>query len=87
VKKETLKRQLAEAYEQLDAARAAVGAMTSLDFANERRIRELTAELEAIKTNWRPVPMTHEWQPKNPQCALCDEQRDAARHRVEGSPA
>jgi hypothetical protein len=47
-------------------------------------VRRLKAELEAVKINWRPVPITHEWQPKNPQCALCDEPRDAARHQVGG---
>jgi len=40
------------------------------------------AELEVIRKNWRPVPMTHEWQPRNPQCALCDEPRAAARHNT-----
>lgn len=44
-------------------------------------VRKLRAELEAIRKDWRPVPMTHPWQPRNPQCALCDEPRDAPRHQ------
>lgn len=49
----------------------------------EREVGRLKAELEVIKTNWRPVPITHEWQPRNPQCALCDEPRDSARHQAD----
>jgi len=47
--------------------------------------RDLRAEVEQMRTHWRPVPITHEWQPRNPQCALCDEPRDSQRHR-EWSP-
>jgi hypothetical protein len=43
-------------------------------------VRQLAAELEVIRKNWRPVPITHPWQPRNPQCALCDEPRDSMRH-------
>jgi hypothetical protein len=46
-------------------------------------LRTLGREVEQMRKHWRPVPITHEWQPKNPQCALCDEPRDAARHRVD----
>lgn len=49
------------------------------EFAGQ--VRRLAAELDTIKTNWRPVPITHEWQPRNPQCALCDDPRDSPRHR------
>lgn len=45
------------------------------------QLRTVRAELEAVKRDWRPVPMAHPWQPKNPACALCDEPRDAARHQ------
>jgi hypothetical protein len=44
--------------------------------------REAKTEVEHLKTHWRPVPMTHEWQPRNPQCALCDDPRDSARHQA-----
>lgn len=47
-------------------------------------VTQLKAELAGIKEHWRPVPMIHEWQPLNPQCALCDEPRDAFRHQVGG---
>lgn len=51
--------------------------------ARERRKNmKLTEEVETMRANWRPVPITHEWQPRNPQCALCDEPRDSARHQV-----
>lgn len=45
--------------------------------------KKLADEVAHLKANWRPVPMTHEWQPRNPQCALCDDPRDSARHRTE----
>jgi len=43
-------------------------------------LRALRAELKDKREHWRPVPIQHEWQPINPQCALCDEPRDSARH-------
>jgi hypothetical protein len=48
-------------------------------------LRTLGREAEQMRTHWRPVPITHEWQPKNPQCMLCDEPRDAVRHRVDAT--
>ena len=67
---------------QLEETEAARGGMEKRALAAERRVQRLEKELEVVKSTWRPVPMVHEWQPKNPQCALCDEPRDAARHRV-----
>lgn len=43
-------------------------------------IGKLNDEIEVYRKNWRPVPITHPWQPRNPQCALCDEPRDSPRH-------
>jgi hypothetical protein len=49
--------------------------------AKERRKNlKLVEEVETMRANWRPVPMVHEWQPRNPQCALCDDPRDSPRH-------
>lgn len=45
--------------------------------------REIDDEVKLMREHWRPVPITHEWQPRNPQCALCDEPRDSARHAVD----
>lgn len=50
----------------------------------EAYVAQLKAEVETMRKHWRPVPITHPWQPKNPQCMLCDEPRDAVRHQVEG---
>jgi hypothetical protein len=50
-------------------------------------VRKLRAELDDIRKNWRPVPMTHPWQPRDPQCALCDDTRDAPRHQERGAEA
>lgn len=44
--------------------------------------RKLGGEVDHLREHWRPVPMTHEWQPRNPQCALCDDPRDSVRHQV-----
>lgn len=56
----------------------------------ERRADSLAAEVamlkrrvEDMRANWAPVPIAHEWQPKNPQCMFCDEPREAARHQVQ----
>lgn len=44
--------------------------------------RRLRAEVEQMREHWRPVPIVHEWQPKE-RCRLCDEPRASARHRVD----
>lgn len=82
MKKKTLKRQLAEAYDKLEAARIASEDLGLSVRYHKEAERRLTAEVEQMKTHWRPVPITHEWTPRNPQCALCDEPRDAARHQA-----
>jgi hypothetical protein len=43
----------------------------------------LTQELEQMRKHWRPVPITHAWQPRDPRCALCDESRDSPRHQTQ----
>jgi hypothetical protein len=65
-----------------------IGRLTSETYRLERELADqqaeaarLAKEVEHLKTHWRPVPMTHEWQPRNPQCALCDDPRDAPRHQ------
>jgi len=78
VKKEELKDIIRGLHAQLDRQRIELEAV-------KRDARQLGAEVENMRANWRPVPITHEWQPRNPQCALCDEPRDAARHQVERS--
>jgi len=69
---------------RLQEAEAARDGMEARARDAESRIFLLEQELAAVKSSWRPVPITHEWQPKNPQCALCDEPRDAARHQAAG---
>lgn len=44
-------------------------------------VAQLKAEVAAMHKHWRPVPIAHPWQPKNAQCSLCDEPRDAPRHQ------
>lgn len=67
-----------------------VGRLTSETYQLERELadsrtvnKKLAEEVANVKANWRPVPMTHEWQPRNPQCALCDDPRDSVRHQVD----
>lgn len=69
--------------------RAEIGRLTSETYRLKREIadrgaegKKLAEEVAHLKANWRPVPMTHEWQPRNPQCALCDDPRDSVRHQV-----
>lgn len=74
MKKQTLREEILNLGAELDKERR--------DHAMSRaRLRDLTAEVEKMRAHWRPVPMTHPWQPRNPQCALCDEPRDAPRHQ------
>lgn len=68
-----------------------VGRLTSESYRLERELQErevevrrLAKEVKHLRANWRPVPMVHEWQPRNPQCALCDDPRDSARHVTDG---
>jgi hypothetical protein len=68
-----------------------IGRLTSETYRLERELateravgKKLAEEVEHLKAHWRPVPMTHEWQPRNPQCALCDDPRDSPRHRPPG---
>lgn len=80
MKKRAWKATAAEAERQRHAA---IGQMveaeeTARGLAAE--VRRLAAEVETMKANWSPVPITHPWQPRNPQCALCDEPRDSPRH-------
>jgi hypothetical protein len=52
----------------------------ALDLA-ELQVRVLTAEIETMRKHWRPIPIPHPWQPKDPHCLLCDDPRDAPRHQ------
>jgi hypothetical protein len=65
-----------------------IGRLTSETYRLERELsearvemRKMVEEIKNLRTNWRPVPMTHEWQSRNPQCALCDDPRDSPRHQ------
>lgn len=46
----------------------------------EQANAQLKAEVETMREHWRPVPVQHPWQPRNPQCAMCDEPKDSPRH-------
>lgn len=46
-------------------------------------VRALNAELKMMRTHWRPIPIVHEWEPRDSRCALCDEPRDNTRHQVD----
>jgi hypothetical protein len=81
-KKATLRARIEYAETRLTEERAAREAATGAAQELSEQVRRLTKEVESMRANWRPVPITHEWQPVNPRCALCDEPRDAARHRV-----
>lgn len=80
MKKKHLRQALAGQRQESDHARSAAAHATAEMRRQEADIRRLTAEVEQMKANWRPVPITHEWTPRDPQCALCDEPRDALRH-------
>jgi hypothetical protein len=45
------------------------------------QVRGLGEQIETMKANWRPIPIVHEWQPRNPQCVYCDDPREAVRHQ------
>jgi hypothetical protein len=50
----------------------------------ESELKAKIRELDVIKRDWRPVPITHPWQPRDPRCSLCDDHRDHPRHAVDG---
>jgi septal ring factor EnvC (AmiA/AmiB activator) len=80
MKKKALKRWVRGLEQQLAALRAEMDKTRSALAAEKAASRKLAEEAEQMRTHWRPVPITHEWIPRNPQCALCDEPRDSARH-------
>ena len=45
------------------------------------RISRAETTIADMREHWRPVPIVHEWQPRNPQCLYCDEPREAVRHQ------
>jgi hypothetical protein len=47
-------------------------------------VSRLKKEVEDMRKHWRPVPIAHPWQPRDPQCIFCDDFRDAPRHREIG---
>lgn len=79
MKKETLRATIESQRLQLDRQRNDHEELGQLRIS----YRELLAEVKQMREHWRPVPITHEWQPRNPQCALCDEPRDSPRHAVD----
>jgi protein-tyrosine phosphatase len=44
-------------------------------------VAELKREVEDKRKHWAPVPIAHPWEPRDSQCVLCDDPRDAPRHR------
>lgn len=85
MKKDKVRRLIHDADVRVDNAREEADELRSLLAAEGLKAAKLAKEVEHLKATWRPVPITHEWQPKNPQCMLCDEPRDSARHKVDGS--
>jgi septal ring factor EnvC (AmiA/AmiB activator) len=81
-KKATLQARIEYAETRLAEERAAREASSKAAQELSEQVRCLTKEVENMRANWRPVPITHEWQPVNPRCALCDEHRDSPRHHL-----
>lgn len=65
----------------LAIAREAHNQALNRALATERQLRELQRAIDEMRKNWRPVPITHPWQPRDPQCSLCDEPKDSPRHQ------
>lgn len=83
MKKKALKRWVRGLEEQCAEQRAETDKLRSALAAEKLASRKLAEETEQMRTHWRPVPITHDWTPRNPQCALCDEPRAAGRHQVD----
>jgi len=45
---------------------------------NERVFRELQDK----RRNWRPIPIAHEYAPRDPACRFCDDPPDHERHQT-----
>jgi len=82
MKKQVLKGRLRYAEESLQRERTTFAEVRQQRDTMVDQLRALTAEVEQMRAHWRPVPISHEWQPRNPQCALCDEPRDSVRHQA-----
>lgn len=48
--------------------------------------RQLEHRIAKMQESWRPIPIPHEWHPRDPRCVLCDDPRDAPRHHIDSAP-
>jgi hypothetical protein len=46
----------------------------------ERERDALRQELTTMRNTWRPIPIVHPWEPRDPRCALCDDPRESQKH-------
>lgn len=49
-----------------------------------RENQKLQSEVDTLRLTWRPIPIHHQWEPRDGRCALCDEDRSAVRHTAGG---
>jgi hypothetical protein len=74
VKKNKLKVKLAEAKDLIAKLQRGYAAESDI------RVGLLQREIDDMKRTWRPVPISHQWEPRDGRCALCDDHRDHERH-------
>jgi hypothetical protein len=80
VKKRDLRRQLADANQRADGLAKAVNDALDSTLTDAARIAELEAELESMRKSWRPIPISHQWEPRDGRCRFCDDPRGHERH-------
>jgi hypothetical protein len=81
--KRIVQRSNIQAHELREAARLANVRARGLEMEN----RDLKKQAKDMREHWRPVPIAHPWQPRDPQCLYCDDPRDAPRHSTESHSA
>lgn len=80
MKKKELRENLESAEEMLRQIAAELADALNRAYHLAAENTRLKARVEDMEKHWRPVPLKHPWEPRNAQCKLCDDPRDAERH-------
>jgi acyl-CoA reductase-like NAD-dependent aldehyde dehydrogenase len=66
--------------ERAEGWRAEVEALKQSLRLAEGQVADLTRTIGDMKQPWRPIPVSHQWEPRDGRCRFCDDPRGHARH-------
>lgn len=66
---------------QRDSLRAECDQLTERSNRQWEELQKVRTEIEDMRKSWRPIPISHQWEPRDGRCALCDDHREHERHR------